>query len=55
MPLQAVLQRVDPTDLSLELFQRSIEILEQFEADLRAAPEHIVPITASFFEACLKL
>ena len=46
---------VDPADLSLELFQRSIEILELIEDDLRVAPEHIVPLTADFLESCLLL
>ena len=45
----------DPADLSLELYQRSMHILELFEEDLRRAPEHIVSLTASFFESCWKL
>ena len=46
---------VDPLDLSVELFQRSVEILEQIEEDLRLAPEHVVPYTSKFFEDCLLL
>lgn len=46
---------VDPQDISMELFQRSMEILERIEEDLRAAPEHIVPFTSSFLESCLRL
>ena len=45
----------DPADLSLELYQRSMHILDLFEEDLRRAPEHIVSLTASFFESCWKL
>lgn len=46
---------VDPVDISLELFQRSMEILERIEPDLRAAPEHIVPLTSGFLNDCLNL
>ena len=46
---------VDPLDLSTELFQRSTENLEHIEIDLQRAPEHIVPLTAGFFESCLRL
>jgi len=46
---------VDPQDISLELFQRSIEILECMEGDLRAAPEHTAQFTAGFLESCLDL
>jgi len=46
---------VDPADISLELFQRSVEILDFIEEDLRAAPEHIVPFTAGFLDSCLLL
>ena len=41
--------------LSLELFQRSMEILDLMEEDLRAAPEHVVPFTSSFLDSCLNL
>lgn len=46
---------VDPADLSLELFQRSMEILDLMEEDLRAAPEQVVPYTSSFLDSCLNL
>ena len=43
---------VDPVDISLELFQRSLEILELVESDLQHAPEQIVPLTVEFLESC---
>jgi len=46
---------VDPQDISLELFQRSIEILECMEKDLRDAPEQTAQFTAGFLESCLGL
>jgi len=46
---------VDPLDISMEIFQRSWQFLEDIEEDLYYAAEHVTPLTSGFLETCLRL